>query len=141
MKPCVHDRKVCYDCAQVSDEAKRCYDIVNSYVAFMPPDQLKRSWVAIRLSDGGHDGNLYQSKRDAVRKQSNEFQCAYFSYRNSPGGFANKKEAQVFLDFNRLAYDAGFRLADPDDRSGGKELIMPVANEDTFRFMNILGRK
>ena len=127
---CKHGRRICAECVFVSDVGKRAYGIVRGYVAFIPQDQLKRSWVAIRLSDGGHDGVLYESKRDAVRHQLDEFLCVYFSYRNAPSGFASPKDAQLWLDFNRAAYDAGFRLPDPDATSGGPDLIMPLPNED-----------
>jgi hypothetical protein len=132
VNPCErHQRKVCYDCAVVSDSAKRAYDIVNAYVAYIPHEQRIRSFIAIRLADGGSDGQLYDSKREAVRHQLDESHCAYFTYRDSPNGFANPKEAQVFLDWHRMAYDNGFRLADPDKKSGGDDLIMPLTQEHT----------
>jgi hypothetical protein len=36
---------------------------------------------------------------------------------------------QLFLDYNRMAYDRGFRLPDPDDKHGGQDLIMPAPRE------------
>jgi hypothetical protein len=101
-------------------------------VAFVDYSERIRSWVAVRLSDGGSDGSLYPSKREAVRHQSNEFNHAYFSYRGAPNGFASVKEAAIWLEFHRQAYDAGFRLPDPDAASGGPELIMPTPNEQVM---------
>lgn len=113
----------------ISDAARRMRDIVNSYVTFMDRDELIRKWIAIRLADGGHDGTLYDSKRDAVRHQSDEFLCAYVSFRNLQSGIS-LSEAEIFLRFNRQAYDSGFRLPDPDAQSGGREVLMTTAQHD-----------
>ena len=126
---CKHGRQLCSECIHATDSAKRARDIIGSYVAFIPFEQRVRSWVAIRLSDGGSDGTLYDSKRDAVRHQADEFTCAYFSYRGAPNGFSTSKEAAVWLEFHRQAYDHGFRLPDPDAANGGPDLIMPTPNE------------
>ena len=115
-----------------SDDAKRASDIVNSYLSYIPFDELKNKWLAIRLSDGGYDGNLYDSKRDAVRHQLDEFVCAYVCFRNLMGG-ATPKEMEIFLRFNRDAYDAGFRLPDPDGQTGGPEVLMTTAQHDFYR--------
>jgi hypothetical protein len=127
-----HGRRVCSQCIFVDDAAKRAYDIVRSYTAFVEYSERIGKWVALRLSDGGSDGTLYDSKRDAIRHQAHEQMCAYFSYRGAPEGFANVKDAAVWLEFHRHAYDNGFRLADPDDPGGGPELIMPTAEEQLY---------
>ena len=115
-----------------SDAAKRASDIVNSYRTFMDWDELKNKWLAIRLSDGGYDGTLYDSKRDAVRHQLDEFLCAYVCYRNLVGG-ATPGEMELFLKWNRDAYDAGFRLPDPDDPGGGPDVLLTTAQLDYYR--------
>jgi hypothetical protein len=112
-----------------SDSAKRFADIVNGYLAFVPWDELKDKWLAIRLSDGGHDSTLYDSKLDAVTHQADEFLCVYFSFRNVAGGIT-PKDAEIYLEFNRKAYDAGFRLPDPDHKHGGPDLFMPTSTYD-----------
>jgi hypothetical protein len=114
----------------VSDAAKRAYDIAKSYAVFVPLEQRVNSWIALRLYDGGYDGTLYESKRDAVRHQVSEFLCAYFCYRNAPNGFASPRDAQLWLDMNRAYYDSGFRMPDPDAADGGPDVIMPLTNED-----------
>lgn len=116
----------------ISDDARRASDIVNSFYAYVPWDQLKNSWVAIRLSDGGSDGQLYDTKKDAIRHQSFEMQCAYISLRNCPNGIS-PLEAERFLAFTRGAYDAGMRLPDPDDMNGGPDAFMPTAQYDRLR--------
>lgn len=115
-----------------SDDARRASDIINAYYAYVPWDQLRNSWVAIRLSDGGSDGTLYDSKRDAIRHQSDEFLCAYISLKNCPNG-VSPLEAERFLAFTRSAYDAGMRLPDPDDMHGGPEAFMPTSQYDGLR--------
>lgn len=125
----LHGREICTECVVVSDAAKRAYDIVRAYAVFVPWDTRVRSFVALRLEDGGSDGVLYESKREAVRHQPHETMCAYFSYRNAPNGFANAREAQVYLDWHRAAYNRGHRLPDPDDQFGGPDAILPVTQE------------
>jgi hypothetical protein len=116
-------------CVIISDAAKRASDIINAYAVFTPWDELINCYVAIRLSDGGSDGSLYTSKRDAVRHQTDEKLFAYYSYRFHGTSGVSPKDMQLFLDFHRQAYDKGFRLPDPDDKHGGKDLIMPITNE------------
>jgi hypothetical protein len=116
----------------VSDAARRCADIVNGYILSRNWDELRDSWVAIRLSDGGSDGTLYDTKRDAVRHQLFEMQCAYVSFRNLAGGIS-PLEAERYLDYNRRAYDAGFRLPDPDAVNGGPDLFLPSQTYDALR--------
>lgn len=115
----------------ISDEAKRAADAINAYVTFMKRDELIRKWIAIRLADGSHDGTLYDSKQDAVKHQSDEYLCAYVSFRNLQQG-TTPKEMEIFLRFNRDAYDAGFRLPDPDDRTGGRAALVTTAQMDFY---------
>lgn len=79
-------------------------------------------WVAFRLEDGRSPDNntLYDSKRDAVRHQSDEFLSMYVKLH--PGGH-NVCETEAMLKFTRQAYLNGYRLPDPDHRHGGPDLI------------------
>lgn len=128
---CRHGRVLCSECIVIDDAAKRAFDVIRGMVCFTTWDTRVRDtpFVALRLSDGGSDGVLYQTKRDAVRHQLHETLCAYFSFKTAPTGFASVKDAAIFLAWNRAAYDAGFRLPDPDDASGGPDLIMPSSEE------------
>lgn len=83
-------------------------------------------WMAFKLQDGRSDNVLYDNKRDAVRHQSDEFLCMYVKL--APGGM-NVCEAEAMLKFTRQAYNNGFRLPDPDARSGGPDLIPRVGME------------
>jgi hypothetical protein len=121
------------------DAAKRAFDIVRGLAVWNDYDtRIHSPYLAIRLSDGGSDQTLYDTKRDAVRHQLDETQCAYFSFRESPNGFGSPRDAAVFLAFHRLAYDRGFRLPDPDDRHGGHDLVMPDMNEHLQNQLNRL---
>ncbi len=67
-------------------------------------------WIAISLADGSCDMKLYDSKKEAVRFQLHETQCAYFNFQGIP----LLKELRYYLDMNEELYDNGFALADPD---------------------------
>jgi hypothetical protein len=60
-----------------SDPAKRCSDIVTgaALIANAVGDYGWR-WVAIRLSDGGSDGEVYETRQDAIDHQLHETLCA-----------------------------------------------------------------
>lgn len=99
------------------DYAKKCSDQVNMHVLGMGNSAVDK-WVAIRLSDGGSDGKLYDKKADAVRHQLHETQCCYVCV--PPTGMS-PRQAKNFMDFNRMLYDQGMRLQDPD-----REVIQPM---------------
>lgn len=93
-----------------TDEARRASDAVNKHLHEHGMNAIGR-WVALRLSDGGSDGVLYDSKSDAIRFQLHENQCAYVQV--LPEGLS-VRAAQSVLNVNRQFYDAGMKLADPD---------------------------
>lgn len=96
--------------AAFSDAARRCAESVNLHVQAIG-DQAYGRWVAVRLSDGGSDGVLYDHKQDAIDHQLHETMCAYVSI--PPGGMT-VEDAEAYLRLNRMLYDAGCRLADPE---------------------------
>ena len=83
-------------------------------------------WMAFKLEDGRTDNVLYDSKRDAVRHQLDEFLCMYVNLQ--PGGM-NVCEAEAMFKFTRQAYSNGFRLPDPDAKSGGPDLIPRIGTD------------
>src|SRR5713101_1820363 len=117
---------------ELVDAGKRASDIVNLHLAFTKWDELKNKWIAFRLSDGGSDGVLYDTKQDAVKHQLHEMACAYVCYRGLAGG-STATEMGIFLQFSRDAYDAGFRLPDPDSRTGGPDVLMTAGQGDYYR--------
>lgn len=102
------------------DAARRCSDAVNSALTFYGADAAGR-WIAVRLSDGGSDGKLYDTKPDAVRHQLHETLCAYICI--VPTGMP-VDHALSFLRTNRKLYAAGMRLSDPD-----RHVQMPTRKE------------
>lgn len=99
----------------ISDAGRRAADIINLHRIAGGVGR----WVALRLSDGGSDGALYDSKPDAVDHQLHETQCAYTCV---PPGPATPAEMTQWLDLNRRAYDAGYRLHEPD----APQLVAPT---------------
>lgn len=118
MNRCPHDKPFTW--ASHSDAAKNARDNINLHYASVGWDAVGK-FVAIALQDGSSDHNLYDTKRDAVRHQSNEF---LFMYVKIVPSQITECEAQILLDFHRKAYENGFRLADPDSRNGGRNLIV-----------------
>ena len=109
---------------------------MNGHLVAQEPWWLKDKWLAVNLQDGSTDGTLYDTKREAVRHQLDEFMCAYFCFRNCLGGIT-PKEAMIWLDWVRKAYDAGFRMPDPDAQHGGKDVFMSVDDHDIRTGKNV----
>jgi hypothetical protein len=100
------------------DRARRVSEQVSLHIlahttgADMVPDwNGPQPWIAVRLSDGTSDGNLYPSKAAAVSHQLHENQCAYFTI--PPGGMT-PLQAHVCMRFTQQMYENGIRIADPD---------------------------
>lgn len=114
------------------DSAKRLSNYINNVCVFQPLDVVLNSWIAVRLSDGSTDGVLYDSRRDAVRHQPYEKQCAYLSLRAAPGGM-DIQGAYAILKIHRDAYNNpnyNISFIDPEHPTGGTDLTMPIAMED-----------
>jgi len=67
-------------------------------------------FIASRLSDGGTDGAIYDTREDAVRHQLHETQCAYLAV---PPWDMPDSEASQWLELAERIYAAGMRLSDP----------------------------
>lgn len=122
---CKHGLRICSKCVIVSDAAKRMSDIINGVITFSKDMAIKNCVMAIRLSDGGSDGVVYDNKEDAIRHQLHEHQCAYFYFRNAMGG-TTPRDCQLFLNMYREAYDNGMRLSEPQ----APVMIVPTAYYD-----------
>lgn len=123
-----------------SAAALRCSEQVSLHVlAHTAPNQVfpdwngPAPWIAVRLSDGGSDGNLYPSKGDAVRHQLVREQCAYI--RIPPTGM-NPAEAENQLKWVRALYAAGMDLADPD-----LQVQQPVRREEQADILKFIREK
>lgn len=94
-------------------------------------------WFAVRLSDGSTDGQLYDTRREAITHQHhNENWYAYCYLQPCEMTVCM---AESFLYVHRLAYDNGFRMADPD--GSGHELIPALTVEDFAAQMDALARR
>jgi hypothetical protein len=84
-------------------------------------------WVAFKLEDGRSDNVLYDSKRDAIRHQHHgEMQCMFAVMHM---GGMSVCEAEALFQYTRQAYLNGYRLPDPDARTGGPDLIPRIGME------------
>lgn len=93
----------------VSDRGRRMADAVNTALLGQGQSICGR-WMAIRLSDGGSDGRVYDTKSDAVRHQLHRTQCYYVTI--TPDGITPAVASRM-LDMAEQWYDAGIDLADP----------------------------
>lgn len=108
-----------------TDAAKRMADIATQKWHDDGWDSVAK-FMAFNLGTGDSDGTLYPRKQDAVR-HNDEFRHCFIKLH--PGGMS-ACEAEIMLQFHRRAYDAGFRLADPDKATGGRELIPRIKRTD-----------
>ena len=92
-----------------SDEARRASDIINLHLLADTQGNVGR-WVAIRLSDGSSDGNVYDCKCDAKRFQLHEKQCTYVQIQ--PNGLS-AKDAYILINLTRDLYDRNMGMPDP----------------------------
>lgn len=118
---CKHDLAICRECVVITDAARRICDAMNMAIVSHPTAECANSFMAFRLDDGTTDNILYPSKQAAMDHVSNEFHYCYFFLRGALGG-ANPRDCQLWLEFQRHAYDSGHRLAQPTT-----SLIMPLS--------------
>jgi hypothetical protein len=108
-----------------SDTAKRCSDAVNNAVHGGHVGK----WLAIKLHDGSTDSVAYDRRADAIRHQLHETLCCYIKV--PPGGM-QPVEAERFMAFSRMVYNAGYRLADPESEATP---IFPYTMEELNRML------
>jgi len=94
-------------------------------------------WMAFKLEDGSTDHEVYPRKQDAVR-HNDEFRHCFIKLH--PGGMGIC-EAQIMLTFHRNAYDAGFRLSDPDARNGGRDIVPRITTEGILSQMRAFSNR
>lgn len=112
-----------------SAAAQRCADRVNlARIA-----GCTAMWVAIRLADGGGDGNVYDSREAAIRHQSRPEFCTFVQV--PPDGMQDH-EAQALLDYWRAVHDAGVHDGDPALLLP----LMPLTRRDRRRQIRALAR-
>ena len=112
-----------------SDPAKRVSDTYNLHKAVDQYGTVGK-WLAFRLDDGSSDDVLYDSKQDAVSHQHHN-EHFYMFVKMGPASMS-VCDAETILSVHRRMYDAGFRMADPDSRTGGPDMIKRTSAEDQF---------
>lgn len=113
-----------------TDAAQRVYD---TYHLHRTADihNAVGNWFAAALSDGRSDGQIYPSKKAAIRHQHhNEM---YYTYIQITPANMSVCAAEAMLTVARRMYDAGFRMTDPDDQR--REPIIRSSAEDQFAFV------
>lgn len=91
-------------------------------------------WLAIRLSDGGSDNVLYDSRSDAVTHQLHP---EYATYILIPPDGMTTGQADRVLDYWRKLYNAGFRAIDPRDDIPS----MPLLKSDGLKQIRLLTQR
>lgn len=104
-----------------SDAARRASDTINNHLMVDPMGNHKKV-VAIRLSDGGSDGVVYDDVAAAANHQLHYKQCMYIRI---PLSGMTPQEAEAMLNYHRRVYDAG----NVPPYLDGVELIIPPARE------------
>jgi len=110
-----------------SDAAKRMADTYNLHKIGAGYAAIGK-WIAVTLAEGTSDDVLYDNKRDAVRHQKHNEQ--YYAYIKIVPPSMKYCDAEVMLNTHRRMYDAGMRMADPDAKSGGLDLITRLTQSD-----------
>jgi hypothetical protein len=113
---------------QHTDSAKRCADGINLAIAAEGTEAIGK-WLAVKLEDGSVDQTLYDYQSDAVGSMF-PYERSY-CYLQIPRQWLTLCEAESYLRFNRMRYDAGMDVM-PDPRdvrrpgSGPTDVIQPL---------------
>lgn len=116
------------------DAAHRLSDEYNLHRVADPHGSIGK-WFAAALNDGRSDHVLYDNKRDCVRHQHHNEQ--WYVFIKIVPSTMSVCDAAIMLTVSRRTYDAGMRLTDPDDRSGGKQIIKRNSIEDMLALMQM----
>lgn len=119
-----------------TDAARRLADQWNLHRVADPHGSIGK-WFAVRLEDGVSDGVLYDSKVSAIHHQTRIEK--YYAFVRMSIATMNYCDAEIYLAIQRRLYDKGFRMADPDARSGGPDVIKRSTREDMFSLMHMRG--
>lgn len=112
------------------DAAKRIYD---TYHLHRTADQFGAlgKWFAAALNDGTTDGQIYDSRKDAILHQHHREE--YYTYIQITMASMTICDAAAMVDIARRMYDAGLRITDPDDMR--REPIKRTSAEDQMAFV------
>lgn len=121
---------------QHTDPAKRCADGVNLAIAARGTEVIGK-WLAVKLEDGSVDQTVYDHQSNAVGAMwPREREYAYLQI---PRQWMTLCEAESYMRFNRLRYEAGMNvMPDPRDvkRPGPvRDIIKPLTRTGRERQM------
>ena len=108
-----------------SDAAKRFSDVYNLHKAA----GLVRGWIAVRYSDGSSNGDVYESRADAVA-DSWPYEDWYF-YATLQQPSLTICAAESLLRYKRVMSEIDRAHTDRDQPHGGLEVIPRLTAEDT----------
>lgn len=109
------------------DAAQRIADQYNLHRVADPYGSVGK-WFAARLQDGVSNGELYDTKPDAIRHQVADEK--YYVYLQIVPTTMPVKDALAYLSAMRTAYERGLRHADRDAPGGGRDMIRRLTRED-----------
>ena len=95
---------------ELQEAGKRLSDTINEIVTTQNAWDIRHHFLAIRLSDGSWDNNIYDSMSDAKR-HSDAMRCCYVAIGNCLGGMS-PKDCAAFLNFHRSARNASMGQKD-----------------------------
>lgn len=99
---------------ELLDAAARMRDAVNLHVVALALGVREREigWVAIRLDDGRSDGELYETRRDAVRHT--QLKSRGWCYLRVGAEIMGERESIITLQMFRQAFARGIIFAEED---------------------------
>lgn len=112
-----------------SDAARRLADTYNLHRIGLGDGAIGK-WFAASLAEGRSDDVLYDNKQSCVQHQHHNED--YYTYIKIVPSSMRVCDAEVMLRTARTLYEKGIRLADPDDKRGGLEVIKRSSIEDQF---------
>ena len=113
---------------ELLDSAARMRDAINIHVVAGALGVRDRNlcWVAIKLEDGRSDGNLYESRKDAVIHTRNKG-AGYF-YALVKADTMGERESIIVLQQARQAYSKGVVFAE-------EQVVTPMLSELLLPFI------
>jgi hypothetical protein len=119
---------------ELLDAAARMRDAVNLHVVAAALGVRDRNlcWVAIKLEDGRSDGNLYESRQDAVNHTQNLSRG--WAYLKVGADSMGERESLIVLQTFRMAFARGVIFAE-------EEVVVPHLSELMKPFLPATMRK
>lgn len=109
---------------EIDDAGKRFAEIVSNIRMSNDWDDIKNSWIAVKLEDGSCDGTVYDTRAEAIKFNTNKAnKYFYVALRNAIHGLT-AKEATLMLAMVRTQAARG--RYHPEDQP---DPIMPLSRE------------